>query len=164
MSDTPTPADVAPQQPAQAAPAPATDAPKVDETDWKAEARKWEQRAKENTTAAKKLAEIEEASKTAEQKAAERLAAAEKAATEAEAKVLRRDIALEHKLTATDAALLDSITDEGAMRALAERLAVNDAPAGPRQPKPDPNQGRAAGAPESSGEQFAAFFTSQLGG
>jgi hypothetical protein len=32
--------------------------PKVEETDWKAEARKWEQRAKENKTAAEKLAEI----------------------------------------------------------------------------------------------------------
>lgn len=44
------------------------------EIDWKAEARKWEQRAKENSAAAKRLADIEEANKTAEQKAAERQA------------------------------------------------------------------------------------------
>ena len=44
------------------------------ETDWKAEARKWEQRAKENSEAAKRLAEIEEASKTEAQKQAERTA------------------------------------------------------------------------------------------
>jgi hypothetical protein len=47
------------------------------ETDWKAEARKWEERAKANKSAVDKLAEIEEASKTEAQKAAERLAAAE---------------------------------------------------------------------------------------
>ncbi|HZL05141.1 MAG TPA: hypothetical protein VFE45_06945, partial [Coriobacteriia bacterium] len=41
----------------------------------------------------------------------------------AEARVVRRDIALEHKLTAEDAALLDTITDETAMRTLAARLA-----------------------------------------
>src|SRR5690606_27453783 len=44
------------------------------ETDWKAEARKWEARAKENSEAAKRLAEIEEASKTEAQKQAERMA------------------------------------------------------------------------------------------
>ncbi|BDZ40816.1 hypothetical protein GCM10025865_01150 [Paraoerskovia sediminicola] len=47
------------------------------ETDWKAEARKWETRAKENKTAAEKLAEIEEASKTEAQKNADALAAAQ---------------------------------------------------------------------------------------
>jgi len=93
------------------------------ETDWKAEARKWEQRAKENSAAAKRLAEIEEANKTEAEKTAERLAKAEQAAAEAEARALRRDIALEHKLSKDDAALLDAVTDEEAMRHLAERLA-----------------------------------------
>jgi hypothetical protein len=72
------------------------------EKDWKAEAekikaeaRKWESRAKENSTAAARLAEIEEASKTAEQKAAERLAAAEKKAADLEDKALRAEVAAE---------------------------------------------------------------------
>jgi len=56
------------------------------ETDWKAEARKWEERAKANKTAAERLAEIEEASKTEAQKAAERLAAAEAKVAEFEAR------------------------------------------------------------------------------
>lgn len=155
---TPTPADIAPAEPAQV---PVPDA--VDETDWKAEARKWESRAKENKSAAERLAEIEEQQKTAEQKAAERLAAAEKAASEAEAKVLRRDIAIEHKLSAEDAALLDTITDETALRSLAARLAAAGEP-GARTPRPDPNQGKTGTAPASTGDQFAAFFTSQLGG
>lgn len=49
-------------------------APAQEPVDWKAEARKWETRAKENTEAAKRLAELEEASKTEEQKRAEQLA------------------------------------------------------------------------------------------
>ena len=54
------------------------------ETDWKAEARKWESRAKENSTAAARLAEIEEAGKTEAQKALERAEKAEKALAERE--------------------------------------------------------------------------------
>lgn len=46
-------------------------------TDWKAEARKWEARAKENSTAAARLAEIEENAKTEDQKRADRMAALE---------------------------------------------------------------------------------------
>ena len=125
--------------------------------------RKWEQRAKENKAAADRLAEIEEANKTEAQKAAERLAAAEKEAAEAKATVLRRDIALEFKLSKDDAALLDKITDEDAMRSLAERLKPSDEPAGARPPKPDPNQGRSgAGGPMSTADSFAEYFRSHM--
>lgn len=93
---------------------------------WKQKAREQEKRAKENAAAATRLAEIEEAQKSEAERAAERLVAAETKATEAEAKALRREIALEHGLTTEDAALLDTITDEDAMRALAGRLAVKD--------------------------------------
>ncbi len=44
------------------------------ETDWKSEARKWEERAKANKAAADKLAEFEESQKTEAQKAADRAA------------------------------------------------------------------------------------------
>jgi len=62
-----------------------TDADAAKETDWKAEARKWESRAKENSTAAQRLAEIEEANKTESQKAVERAERAEKALAERDA-------------------------------------------------------------------------------
>lgn len=107
----PAPEPTAPTEPARA------------ETDWKAEARKWESRAKENKQAAERLAELEEANKSEAERAAERLAKAEQTAAEAEARALRRDIALEHSLSKDDAALLDAVTDEDAMRRLAERLA-----------------------------------------
>lgn len=56
-----------------------TEAPaREQETDWKAESRKWEARAKQNAAAAKRLADLEEASKTAEQKQAEALAEAQR--------------------------------------------------------------------------------------
>lgn len=70
------------------------------DTDWVAEARKWESRAKENAAkaraneqAAARLAEIEEANKTEAQKLADRLAAAEAKAAQAELKALRAEVA-----------------------------------------------------------------------
>lgn len=87
MSDkvTVTPADVAAKvdspdkvnenPPSNGAPQPAV--PAQEGTDWKAEARKWEERAKANKDAAERLAALEEAQKTEEQKTAERLAALE---------------------------------------------------------------------------------------
>lgn len=70
------------------------------ETDWKAEARKWESRAKENLRnaranegAAQRLAELEESQKTEAQKAQERLEAAEKRAAELESKATRAEVA-----------------------------------------------------------------------
>lgn len=60
---------------------------------WKALARKHEARAKDNSTAAQRLAEIEEAQKSEAQKLADRLAAAEAKAQAAELKALRADVA-----------------------------------------------------------------------
>jgi len=102
----PTPADVAP--PAQAPDVPTPAAPPVPETDWKAEARKWEQRAKDNAPAVKRLAEIEEANKTAEQKSAEAI----KRGEQAEARALRLEVALSKRLDPTLAARLQGSTKE----------------------------------------------------
>ena len=90
---------------------------------WKSKAREWEKRSKANAEASERLAEIEESQKSEADKATERLADAERRASEAEARATRRDIAIEHKLSTEDAALLDTITDEDTMRALAARLA-----------------------------------------
>jgi hypothetical protein len=93
------------QPPAQAAPAqqetppaapPATDAkPPEDKTDWKAHARTWEARAKENADAAAKLAEIEAAKRTKEENDAIALAEANRRAEAAEANLLRERVARE---------------------------------------------------------------------
>lgn len=83
-----------------AAPAEAAEEAPAQEPDWKAQARKWEERAKENkakadanTAAAQRLAELEEANKTAEQKSQERLEAAERRAAELEAKAVLAEAA-----------------------------------------------------------------------
>ena len=96
------------------------------EIDWKAKAREWESRAKANKTAADELASIRESQKSEAEKVAERLATAEQKVAHAEARALRRDVALDFKLSKDDADLLDTMTDEAAMRALAGRLAQVD--------------------------------------
>lgn len=73
----------------------AAEAPATPEVDWKAKAREWERRAKENKAAADKLAELEESQKTEQQKLAERLADAERKAAEAELKAARAEVARE---------------------------------------------------------------------
>jgi len=74
--------------------------PEPKDIDWKAEARKHEQRAKENLarakaneTAAQRLAEIEDANKTELEKVAARAEAAEKRAAELEAQSVRSEVA-----------------------------------------------------------------------
>lgn len=68
MSETTPEATPAPEEPTAEQPK-ADEAPKADETDWKAEARKWEQRAKENKQAAAELEKQREASMTEAEKA-----------------------------------------------------------------------------------------------
>lgn len=129
MSDT-TEAGTAPAEPAQPAEPQEGQQGKPETFDaeyvakLRREAAKYRTEAKANAEAAKRLAEIEEAGKSEADKAAERVAEAERRAAEAEARVLRREIALEHKLDKDDAALLDALTDEDAMRSLAKRLAA----------------------------------------
>lgn len=87
-----------------------------------------------------RLAELERAQMTAEEQAKVREQEAEQRAAAAEAKALRREVALEHSLGADDAALLDGITDEDAMRRLAARLAVKSDNTIPG-PRPDLSAG-----------------------
>lgn len=71
-------------------------APVEDETaKWKALARKHEQQAKSNADAAKRLAEMEDASKTELEKLNEAKALAESRATQAESAGLRLEVALD---------------------------------------------------------------------
>ena len=90
--------------------------PEPKEIDWKAEARKHEQRAKdnlakakENESAAQRLAEIEDANKTELEKVAARAEAAEKRAAELEAQSTRTEVAAEKGVPA---ALLTGSTKE----------------------------------------------------
>lgn len=158
MSDsTPTPADIAPKnvEPAQADVGQAD--PPAETTDWVAEARKWEQRAKENKTAADELAQIKESQKSDAERAADALRAAQSEAEQARAELLRYKVAATHGITdADDIALFLTGTDEDTLTKQATRLAARVGDDSPRPPKPDPNQGRSGATPGTTGDLFAA--------
>lgn len=94
-----------------------------DGIDWKAKAREWEKRAKDNKSAADELASLKDSQKTAEQKFEERLSGMEKRAQEAEARALRSDIAATHGISAEDRDLFLTGSDADSLEAQAVRLA-----------------------------------------
>jgi hypothetical protein len=133
------------------------------DTDWKAEARKWEERAKANKGAAERLAEIEDANKSEVQKAAERAAALEAERDQAKVESLRYKLAAKYGLSDEDAELLLNGPDEETMQQQAARLAARDEEKGqPRTPRPDANQGRSSPGNSSTAEQFAASVRNML--
>lgn len=95
--------------------------PAKPETDWKAEAKKWESRAKENKSAADRLAALEESQKTEQQKLADRATAAERTAAEAQCELDRLRVITEVGLPAD---LHEFVVgqDEGELRTKANKL------------------------------------------
>lgn len=139
-------------------PTPETPAPEAPakETDWKAEARKWEDRAKANKAAAEKLEQIEQANLTEIEKAQKRAEAAEAALAAKEAETLRLTIASKHGITGEHLDLLSG-TDEAELEAKALKIAalIKQGGKGPVVP----SQGKApAEAPVTAADQFAAAF------
>lgn len=133
------------------------DADAAKETDWKAEARKWESRAKENSTAAQRLAEIEEANKTEAQKAVERAEKAEKALAEREAAEelakAREDVA---KAAGVPASILRGASKDELEAHAAELKPHFTASKGPVIPGQGNSPTRAAAGSDSDEERAAA--------
>jgi hypothetical protein len=136
----------APPSPAQADTPPAA-APAQDATDWKTEARKWEDRAKANKAELEAQQQaIADSQKSAEQKAAEALAAAQASASTAAAKALRYEVAAAKGLDLTLASRLTGSTleeleaDADALMALIPPKApeVPSTPVGPTVPGQQP--------------------------
>lgn len=124
------------------------------ERDWRAEARKWEQRAKENKNAADRLAEFERAQMTETERTAARLAEMEREAATARAEALRFKVAARFGIGDEDADLFLTGSDESTITRQAERLRslrTTAAPASPGGPKPDPSQGAKPRGSEVSG-------------
>lgn len=142
--------------PAQDAPTEAAEA-KVEEIDWKAKAREWERRAKENKSAADELAQIRESQKSEAERATDALAAVKAEAESARAELLRYQVAAKHGITdAEDISLFLTGSDEETLTKQATRLAERSSADGkPRAPKPDPNQGRSGAAAATTADQFA---------
>lgn len=130
-------------------------------TDWKVEARKWEARAKENSLAAARLAEIEEATKTESQRLADR---AEKAERELQDRAVESDryaVALEKGLTASQAKRLVGSSREEFLADADQLLADLGRQSTPRA---DLSQGPKARAGEQSpAEQFADIIRAKRG-
>lgn len=152
-TNTPTPGDPAtPAAPAQT-PTGTDNPPKVDETDWKAEARKWEQRAKDNKSAAEQLATLEESQKTESEKLAERLAEAKTEADQIPEKVastLKSHLVQLHEITDEDAELFLTATDPDVLLKQVQRFVE-------RSIKPKGSVVPTQGTADPSGTQVSSY-------
>lgn len=134
----------------------------ADTTDWKAMARKWEARSKENADKARSYDELQEQSKTELQRAQEQAAAYKRQVDELSAKA-KRDAtrAKVAKDTGVPAELISG-DDEESMRAFAEAVAKWGKPSSaPRTRKPgsfsaDAGDGRDAARRELARQLFGS--------
>lgn len=121
------------------------------DTDWKAESRKWEKRAKENDEARKELDQIKEAQKSDAEKANDKLTNETRRANEATALALRYKIALVKGIAIEDADLFMTATDEDTLNKQADRLAQRTPE---RKPGHIPTQG--TGDPKPPGSTYSS--------
>lgn len=133
------------------------------EIDWKAEARKWEARAKSakaDTEDASKWREYEASLKPAQERLAEELAEEKARAEAATARLLRYEVAAEKGITGEATALLKGSTRdelEAEAEILLKLLASQS-----KTPRPDANQGKGSTGGASTKDQFAAALDSIL--
>lgn len=130
----------------EAPPAPVASA-QTPETDWQAEARKWEKRSKDNYDRVQELQpladqfrQLEEASKSDMQRLQESLEAANRAREETAAEALRMKVAMSHGLSADDLELLGT-GSEDQLTARAQRIAQLAAAAAQAAATPTPPPG-----------------------
>jgi hypothetical protein len=123
------------------------------DTDWKAESRKWEARAKaakSDVEAAQKWREYETSQKTEFEKLAENLTVAQAEAAQAKAELTRLKVAAEKGIPAEALQLLKGSSEEelAAEADLLLSLIANQSK--PKTPQPDANQGQPS--PSSLGQ------------
>ena len=131
------------------------------ETDWKAEARKWEQRAKENKSAADELEALKQSQLTEQQKAEQRAERAESelAALKAE-KQHATDAREVAEKTGAPLSMLECCTDRDAMEKLAKAYADEQQKLAqtPAAPKARPSRVVRDAAPVDNRDIFAQFM------
>lgn len=131
-------------------------------TDWKAEARKWEARAKADREAAAKWREFEVSQKTDYEKLADELSKYKAEAATAELKAIRYEVATAKGIPAEAMELLTGDSRES-VEASAEKLAaLIAAQSKTNAPRPDVNQGKPATSGTSTKDQFAAALADLL--
>jgi hypothetical protein len=117
----------------------------TDSTEWKAEARKWEKRAKEAAAykeAADKWNEYEAAQKPAQERLAEELNSVKAEAESARTALLRYEIASEKNIPAEAIKLLSGSTREELEEAADALVALMANQSKPTIPAPDVSQGK----------------------
>lgn len=130
-----------------------------DTTDWKAEARKWEKRAKDANgykEAADKWLEYEASQKPIQERLAEELAAKTAEAESARTALLRFEVAADKGIPPEAVQLLNGSTREELETAADSLLALIANQSKPKTPKPDPSQGKPATSGSSPADAFAA--------
>jgi len=134
-----------------------TEAPKPTETVdfWKQKAREQEKRAKENATAAARLAELEAANLSELEKAQKAAADAAARLAEYERTNLRQRVALTKGVPVE---LVDRLRGDTEEEITADADALLALISAPKSPRPDPSQGPRATANASTADQFAAVF------
>jgi hypothetical protein len=135
------------EQTDEVAPVEAPQGEPTDATDWKAEARKWEKRAKDSSAdreLAAKWREYEAAQKPAQERMAEDLATAKQEADSARVALLRYEVAAEKNIPAEAIRLLNGSTREDLEEAADALVALMATQSKPRTPVPDESQGRPA--------------------
>lgn len=138
---------------------PAAEAPQgAPETDWKAEARKWETRAKADHELALKWREYEDTQKSEHEKLADELARAKEEASQASTELLRLKIASEKGITGEALELLTGSTQEELEAKADKLLSLIADQSKPKALKPDENQGKPA--PASLGQLTEADLKS----
>lgn len=120
------------------------------ETDWKAEARKWETRAKADHELANKWREYENNQKSEHEKLADELARIKAEASQANAELLRFKVAAEKGITGEATKLLKGTTQEELESEATLLLSLIADQSKPKAPQPDPTQGKPA--PSSLGQ------------
>ena len=131
-------------------------------TDWKAEARKWEKRAKDAQSlkdAADKWTEYEASLKPVQERMAEELAATKAEAESARTALMRYEIAAEKQIPGEAIKLLQGSSREELSEAADALLALIANQSKPKSPKPDPSQGK----PATNGGTTADAFAQALG-
>lgn len=126
--------------------------------DFKAEARKWEARAKADHEAANKWREFESSQKSEYEKQAEELARLKAEATQANAELLRLKIASEKGISGEATKLLKGTTQEELEAEAELLLSLIADQSKPKAPKPDELQGKPA--PQGLGQLTQADLAS----
>lgn len=129
--------------------------PVLDTTDWKVEARKWEQRAKDNKDAADRLTQLEDAQKSELERAQEAAELAQRELADVKAEATRFRIAAKYGISEEDQEVFLTASDEEGLERQASKLSEKITAKQTNDPEKAPRAGFSleTGNDDSSGEE-----------